>query len=280
MTAVLEFTILGCGSSGGVPRADGAWGACDPAELRNRRTRCSLLVRRRAAAVGEPETTVVVDTAPEFRQQAAAAGVQRVDAVLYTHDHADQTHGVDDLRAFWIRQRRRTPCYMDDYTYDRLLHRFPYVFEGEGGYPAICDPCRLPPLGSSWAVDGPSGAIPVLTFDQDHGAIRSVGYRLGPVAYSSDIVGFPPEAQSALENLDVWIVDALRVTPHPTHAHLERTLEWIARLKPRRAILTNMHQDLDYGALKGSLPDGVEPAYDGLMFEVSLSEDPSDSPAA
>ncbi len=270
MTAVLEFTILGSGSSGGVPRADGAWGACDPAEPRNRRTRCSMLVRRKPEIEGGPETTVVIDTAPEFRQQAAAAGVARVDAVLYTHDHADQTHGIDDLRAFWIRQRRRTPCYMDDYTFDRITRRFGYVFEGEGDYPAIGDPCRLPPFGASWAVDGPSGPIPVLTFDQDHGGVRSVGYRIGKVAYSSDVVDFPPTSQRALEDLDVWIVDSLRLAPHPSHAHLDLALEWIAKLKPRRAILTNMHQDLDYRTLCESLPKGVEPAYDGLVFEVSV----------
>ena len=276
---VLEFTILGCGSSGGVPRADGAWGACDPAEPRNRRTRCSMLVRRKAETQGGPETTVVIDTAPEFRQQAAAAYAERMDAVLYTHDHADQTHGIDDLRAFWIGQRRRTPCYMDDATRAGLMRRFAYVFEGEGGYPPICDLHPLPPFGEAWRIDGPSGAIPVLTFDQDHGAIRSVGYRIGGVAYSSDIVDFPEESLAALEGLDIWIVDALRRTPHPTHAHLDRALEWIERLKPRRAILTNMHQDLDYQTLVGSLPEGVTPAYDGMVFEAPWTDENVDSSA-
>jgi phosphoribosyl 1,2-cyclic phosphate phosphodiesterase len=271
MTGVLEFTILGCGSSGGVPRADGNWGACDPAEPRNRRSRCSLLVRRKADVEGAPETSVLVDTSPELRQQAAAAGVQRLDAVLITHDHADQTHGIDDLRAFWIRQRRRTPCYMDAFTCEHLMRRFGYVFEGEGPYPPICEALPLPPLGEAWAVQGPSGEIPVLGFDQDHGGVRSVGYRFGDVAYSSDVVAFPDESMGALQGLDVWIVDALRVTPHPTHAHLEKTLDWIAELKPRRAILTNMHIDLDYRALIDSLPDGVEPAFDGLTFYTSLS---------
>jgi phosphoribosyl 1,2-cyclic phosphate phosphodiesterase len=269
MSAVLEFTILGCGSSGGVPRADGNWGVCDPSEPRNRRTRCSLLVRRKAEVEGAPETSVVIDTAPEFRQQAAAAGLERVDAVLFTHDHADQTHGIDDLRAFWIRQRRRTPCYMDAFTRKGLMRRFSYVFEGEGGYPPICDALALPALGAPWTIDGPSGAIPILGFDQDHGAVRSVGYRIADVAYSSDVVDFPLEAEPALAGLKVWIVDALRITPHPTHAHLEMTLEWIARMKPERAILTNMHIDLDYHALLESLPAGVEPAYDGLRFEVN-----------
>ncbi len=270
MSGVLQFTVLGCGSSGGVPRADGAWGACDPADPRNRRTRCSMLVRRRSDVADGPETTVLIDTAPELRDQTAAAGVQRVDAVLYTHDHADQTHGIDDLRAFWLRTRRRTPCYMDDYTMARLTRRFSYVFDGEGGYPPICEAIPLPPLGAAWDLDGPSGVIPVTTFDQDHGAIRSVGYRIGPVAYSSDVVDLPPEAFEALSGLKVWIVDALRVTPHPTHAHLARTLEWIARVRPERAILTNMHLDLDYRALVDSLPKGVEPAHDGLTFDINI----------
>ena len=268
MSGALRFTILGCGSSGGVPRADGAWGVCDPAEPRNRRTRCSLLVQRRSETEGAPETTAVIDTAPEFREQAAAQGLSRVDAVLYTHDHADQTHGIDDLRAFWLRQRRRTPCYMDAYTHERLTSRFGYIFAQQGGYPAICDAHLIPPHGPGWSIDGPSGAIPVRTFDQDHGEIRSVGYRIGDVAYSSDVVDFPPEAMDALHGLKVWIVDALRLTPHPTHAHLELTLEWIARVRPERAILTNMHMDLDYRSLIDCLPPGVEPAHDGLSFEV------------
>ncbi|HEY7852718.1 MAG TPA: MBL fold metallo-hydrolase [Caulobacteraceae bacterium] len=278
--AVLQFTILGCGSSAGVPRADGAWGACDPSEPKNRRTRCSMLVRRKADAPGEPETTVVIDTSPEFRQQAAAAGAVRMDAVLYTHDHADQTHGIDDLRAFWIHHRRRTPCYMDAATRSGLTRRFAYVFEGEGGYPPICDLHLLPPHGQPWEIQGPSGAIPVLTFDQDHGAIRSVGYRLGAVAYSSDIVGLPDNSVAMLEDLEVWIVDALRLMPHPTHAHLDMALEWIERLKPRRAILTNMHQDLDYEALARSLPDGVIPAYDGMTFEVPWMDENASSSKA
>ncbi len=154
------------------------------------------------------------------------------------------------------------------------------MFEGEGGYPPICDRLPLPPHGEAWEIEGPSGAIPVLTFDQDHGAIRSVGYRFGKVAYSSDIVGLPDDSLAMLEDLDVWIVDALRLTPHPTHAHLDMALAWIDRLKPRHAILTNMHQDLDYQTLARSLPAGVEPAYDGMSFETSWMDENGSSSKA
>lgn len=267
MSGVLEFTILGCGSSGGVPRADGEWGVCDPAEPKNFRMRCAALVRR----VGEgAETTVLVDASPELRIQTAKAGVKRVDAILLTHDHADQVHGLDDVRAFYLRQQARIPCWMDPVTDATMMRRFGYIFEGEGGYPAICDRRALPAHGQHWQVDGPSGAIPVTTFDQDHGGIRSVGYRFGGVAYSSDVVGLDEAAFEALADLDVWIVDALRYRPHPTHAHLDLALEWIARVKPKRAILTNMHIDLDFATLLKELPAGVEPAYDGLTVRHEL----------
>jgi len=267
MSGTLEVTVLGCGSSGGVPRADGEWGVCDPAEPKNFRTRCSLLVRR----LGEgPQTTVLVDASPELRIQTARAGVKRCDAVLLTHDHADQVHGLDDVRAFYLRQQARIPCWMDAATDATMMRRFGYIFEGEGGYPAICDRQLIPTHGAAWQVDGPTGAIPVTTFDQDHGGVRSVGYRFGGVAYSSDVVGLDDAAFEALADLDVWIVDALRRRPHPTHAHLDLALQWIARVKPRRAILTNMHIDLDFQQLRAELPAGVEPAYDGLTLQHEL----------
>ncbi|MBX3482126.1 MBL fold metallo-hydrolase [Phenylobacterium sp.] len=270
MSGTLEFTILGCGSSGGVPRADGDWGICDPAEPKNFRTRCSLLVRR----VGEgAQTTALVDASPELRIQTARAGVTRCDAVLLTHDHADQVHGLDDVRAFYLRQQARIPCWMDAATDRTMMRRFGYIFEGEGGYPAICDRHAIPAHGVDWQVDGPSGVIPVRTFDQDHGGVRSVGYRFGNVAYSSDVVGLDDAAFAALEGLDVWIVDALRRRPHPTHAHLDRALEWIGRAKPRRAILTNMHIDMDFAQLTAELPAGVEPAYDGMTFRHALGDE-------
>ncbi len=270
MSAVLEFTILGSGSSGGVPRADGDWGVCDPAEPKNLRSRCSLLVRRSGEGA-EQETTVIVDTSPDLRLQTAQSGAKRLDGILLTHDHADQVHGIDDVRAFFIRQRAKIDCHMDAATDASMMRRFGYIFEPEGGYPAICERRAIPAHGVGWQVDGPSGAIPVVTFDQDHGGVRTVGYRFGDVAYSSDVVNLDEPAFEALAALDVWIVDALRYRPHPTHAHLERTLAWIERLKPKRAILTNLHIDLDYAALKAELPAGVEPAFDGLRFSHELS---------
>jgi phosphoribosyl 1,2-cyclic phosphate phosphodiesterase len=269
MSAELEIVILGCGSSGGVPRADGNFGACDPEDRRNWRTRCSLLVRRPGGEGGD--TTVVVDASPEFRLQTAAAKVKRLDALLLTHDHADQSHGIDDIRAFALIQRRRIPCWMDAATRATMVRRFGYIFEGEGMYPAIADLMDAPAFGETWQISGPSGDIPVTTFDQDHGGnVRSLGYRFGGVAYSSDVVDLPEESFGALRDLDLWIVDALRYTPHPTHAHVDKALAWIERVKPRRAILTNMHIDLDFEEISRRLPPGVEPAYDGMTIRLPL----------
>ncbi len=266
------MTILGCGSSGGVPRADGAWGACDPSEPRNVRSRCSLMVRRLGDAGPARQTTLVVDASPEFRLQTIAAGARRLDALLLTHDHADQCHGIDDIRAFAITQRQRIDCWLDEATRQRLMTRFGYIFEGEGIYPAIARARLTPAHGAPWSIDGPSGPIPVVTFDQDHGAVRSLGYRFGAIAYSSDVVQLPDVSLSALRDLDLWIVDALRYTPHPTHAHVERTLAWIEAVKPRRAIMTNMHIDLDYAELSRRLPAGVEVAFDGMRSVIELTD--------
>lgn len=272
MSGVLEFTILGCGSSGGVPRADGNWGACDPDNPKNRRTRCSLLVRRLGGQGPEQQTTLLVDTSPDLVRQTSAAGAKRLDAVLLTHDHADQAHGIDDIRAFAIRQRQRIPVYMDTHTTGTIGRRFAYVFEGgEGGYPPIADKRPLPAHHRTWAIDGPSGVIPIQGFDQEHGGIRSVGFRLGDVAYSSDLNGLPEDSFEVLGNLDIWIVDALRYTPHPSHANLDMALGWIERVRPKRAILTNLHIDMDYETLRRELPAGIEPAYDGMRFESQVT---------
>jgi len=267
MTGILELVVLGCGSSGGVPRADGNWGACDPADPRNRRSRCSLMVRRAGNMVAAAGTTLIVDASPEFRLQTAAAGAKRLDGLLLSHDHADQCHGIDDIRAFALAQRRRIDCWMDEVTRASMMRRFGYIFEGEGAYPAIADIRITPAHGVAWSIDGPSGPIPVTTFDQDHGGVRSCGYRFGNVAYSSDVVGLPEASFEVLRGLDLWIVDALRYTPHPTHAHVDRALDWIARAAPKRAVLTNMHIDLDYAKLSRRLPTNVIPAFDGMRLQ-------------
>ena len=262
MTGSLEVVILGCGSSGGVPRGDGDWGACDPGEPRNRRTRCSLLARRRGP---QGETNVLIDTSPDLRAQALATGLKSVDAVLYTHDHADQTHGIDDLRVFAMRARKRIPAWMDAATRGALYERFRYIFESVEGYPAILDARDLPPHGEVWSIEGAGGAIPVATFDQAHGPIRS-----GPVAYSSDVSDLDQTGLDAVRGCDLWIVDALRMTPHPTHAHLDRTLDWIAAAGVRRAVLTNLHIDLDYEALRRIVPINVEVGFDGWRTDLAL----------
>lgn len=263
----LEVTILGCGSSGGVPRGDGDWGACDPAEPRNRRTRCSALIRRHGP---DGVTTALIDTSPDLRQQMLSAEVKAIDAVLYTHDHADQTHGIDDLRAFVMRARRRIPAWMDAATETALHRRFPYIFHSHEGYPALLDSHRIPPHGQSWSVNGPGGDIRIVTFDQAHGPIRSVGYRIGGVAYSSDVSDLDDAALEAVRGCDLWIVDALRYLPHPTHAHLDRTLDWIERAGVRRAVLTNLHIDMDYNRLAAEVPANVEIAYDGWSARIAL----------
>ncbi|NBB52906.1 MBL fold metallo-hydrolase [Rhizobium sp. CRIBSB] len=256
----LEVTILGCGSSGGVPRGDGDWGACDPSEPRNRRLRCSALFRQ---AGPEGVTTVLIDTSPDLREQMLMARVERIDALLYTHDHADQTHGIDDLRVFAMRNRRRIPAWMDEPTHAALAGRFNYIFESKLGYHALLEARLIPAHGERWSVSGPGGAVPILTFDQEHGPIRSVGYRLGGIVYSSDVSNLDDAAMEAVRGCDLWIVDALRYTPHPTHAHLDRTLDWIDRVGVKRAVLTNLHLDMDYNVLRALVPQNVEVAFDG-----------------
>ncbi|WP_299177295.1 MBL fold metallo-hydrolase [uncultured Brevundimonas sp.] len=255
-----EVVILGSGSSGGVPRGDGDWGVCDPAEPRNRRMRCSMLARKTGP---DGVTNILIDTSPDLREQMLASGTRHIDAVLYTHDHADQTHGIDDLRTFATRARQRIPAWMDEATLTSLSHRFDYIFESKFGYPPLLDAQVIPPHGTAWSVEGPGGAIPVVTFDQGHGPIRSVGYRLGDMAYSSDVSDLDEAAIRAVAGCQIWIVDALRYTPHPTHAHLDRTLEWIAAADVERAVLTNLHIDMDYKELSAIVPANVEVGFDG-----------------
>jgi phosphoribosyl 1,2-cyclic phosphate phosphodiesterase len=262
----LELTILGCGSSGGVPRPALGWGACNPNNPKNRRRRCSILVER---AAPDGKTQVLVDTSPDLREQLLAADVTRLDGVLFTHEHADHTHGVDDLRGLFIRHRRRLDAYLDEPTSRAMHARFGYCFMTPPGsdYPPILTEHRLVP-GKAVTIEGDGGPITALPVLQDHGDIPSLGFRFGNVAYSADLVGMPDDSAAALTGLDLWIVDALRHTPHPSHFSLSQTLDWIGRLKPKRAVLTNMHTDLDYDALCETLPPHVVPAYDGMQISV------------
>jgi phosphoribosyl 1,2-cyclic phosphate phosphodiesterase len=266
----LKFTILGCGSSGGVPRPALGWGDCDPKNPKNRRRRTSLLVER---AGPNGTTRVLVDTSPDLREQLLDAEVEWLDAVFYTHEHADHTHGIDDLRAFFIKQRRRVDVYLDEPTAASLRVKFGYCFTSPPGsdYPPILTDHRLT-AGAPVTVEGEGGAIAVLPFRQQHGDIPSLGFRFGGLAYSCDLSDIPPESLAALANLDVWILDALRYRPHPSHLSLDDALAWVERLKPRRAILTNLHSDLDYEVLRGKLPVHVVPAFDGMTLSVAETQ--------
>ena len=266
----VRITLLGTGSSGGVPRVGGDWGACDPTEPKNRRRRCSALVETWSATSSDEKTTVLIDTSPDMREQLLEADVTRLDAVVFTHDHADQTHGIDDVRALAIRQRAQINAYMDGHTARTLQPKFKYAFVGENGYPPIYKLHPLIEAGRSFSIPGPGGEMTWLPLDQEHGYIRSLGFRIGDVAYCNDLNGWPDDTKAALGNLDLLVVDALRYTPHPSHAHLDQTLAWIEELKPKRSVLTNLHIDLDYATLQRELPDGVEPGFDGWAYEGAL----------
>lgn len=248
----MKVTILGCGTSGGVPRIGNVWGRCDPSNPKNRRRRVSILVE-------DGPTKILVDTSPDLREQCLDADVRHLDAVLYTHDHADHTHGIDDLRGIVHSMGRLVPVYGNRATLDILARRFDYVFMDQNGYPAIAE---------AHEITGPFtvGGVHIEPFEQIHGSTTSLGFRFGPVAYSTDLNELPAAARETLRGVDTWIVDALRYDPHPTHPHLDLTLSWIADIKPRRAFLTHMTWDMDYEELKRQLPPGVEPAYDGLTI--------------
>ena len=261
---VLEFTILGCGSSTGVPRLDGDWGTCDPENPRNRRRRCSLLVRRIGTG---GTTTVLVDTGPDVREQLLSVGVTMLDGVLYTHPHADHLHGIDDLRGLALRNRRLIDVYLDEPTAERAHQAFGYCFRTPPGssYPPILAEHRIRP-GAAFAIEGEGGPVPVLPFLQNHGDIDSLGFRFGGLAYSSDLHDLPADSLPHLAGLDIWIVDALRERAHGSHFTVSDALSWIERLKPRRAVLTDLNIDLDYATLAARLPPHVVPAYDGLVL--------------
>ncbi len=274
----LRLTILGCGSSGGVPRVAVGWGACDPSNPKNRRRRCSVLLERKGA---HGTTTVLVDTTPDLRDQLIGADVRRLDGVIYTHEHADHTHGIDDLRPLAIVMRRRVPVYMDEATGAILHTRFGYCFRTPPGsqYPPILE-ARPMKAGQPLSIDGPGGSIEALPFRMVHGDIDALGLRIGDAVYAPDVSHIPDESLRHFEGLDTLIIDALRYTPHPSHLSLSEALALIERVRPRRAVLTNLHTDLDYETLRSEIPDGVEPAFDGLTVDIALPADRRVSEAA
>jgi len=264
----LRLTILGCGSSGGVPRVGSGWGACDPNNPRNRRLRCSILVERIGA---DGTTSLIVDTTPDLREQLLRTNVRRLDAVLYTHEHADHTHGIDDLRPLAIAMRRRVPVYMDRVTGEMLTTRFGYCFKTPPGsqYPPILEAHAI---GSDHPVviEGRGGPIEALPFRMIHGDIDALGLRFGDLVYAPDVSRIPDENLRYFQGLQVLIIDALRYTPHPSHFSLAEAMALIERVKPKRAILTNLHTDLDYATLSAELPPHVEPAFDGMTIEAPI----------
>lgn len=262
----LTVTILGCGSSAGVPRPALGWGACDPANPKNRRRRCSILLERRSA---RGVTRVLIDTSPDLREQLIDADVDHLDAVFLTHEHADQTHGMDDLRSVVLHMRARIPVHMSKSTSRDVLTRFAYCFTQPPGsdYPPILEH-RYLEAGQERTVEGKGGPLTLKPFLVQHGNIPALGYRVEGLAYSPDMNDIPRESLGRLQDLDLWIIDGLRYAPHPSHTNVEQALSWIELMRPRRAIITNMHSDLDYEVLRGKLPDGVVPAFDGMRVEV------------
>ena len=265
--SALDVVILGCGSSMGVPRVDGQWGACDPAEPRNRRTRCSLLVRRCDPARG-PETTVLVDTSPDLREQLLDAGVRRLDGVLITHDHADHTHGIDDLRAFSARHATPIAVYGSAATMGALARKFPYIFDE-----------TLRPLAGTFKPEGRTrslaehetvtiAGVDVTPVRVPHGNAEVFGYRIDGLAYVTDAKCVPPEALARLRGARVLVVNALFRTPHPTHLSIPEAVEAAARVGAERTFLTHLTHDVRHADLEAELPPGVAPAFDGLTVRL------------
>lgn len=262
----LRATILGCGSSGGVPRIGNVWGDCDPDNPKNCRSRCSMLLEQTSEA---GTTRVLIDTSPDMRNQLLAIDIDAIDAVVYTHAHADHVHGLDDLRMIVFNTKQCMPIWADMPTQNDLYARFRYAFitpEGSN-YPPICD---MHTIEGDVTISGAGGDITLTPLPVQHGQIKALGFRIGGLAYMPDVSGIPEATWEMLEGLDIWILDALRRKPHPSHVHLGRALEWIERAAPKRAVLTNMHIDLDYATIAAETADHILPAYDGLALTTPI----------
>ncbi|MER8923086.1 MBL fold metallo-hydrolase [Mesorhizobium sp. M0802] len=267
MSDRLRLTILGCGSSPGTPRITGDWGNCDPANPKNRRTRSAALVERIAG--NGARTTVVIDTGPDFREQMLMAAVRRIDAVVYTHPHADHIHGIDDLRGYVLEQRHLIDVHADQPTMLRLREAFGYCFETPLGssYPPIVRP-HIIDHARAVTIEGEGGALTLEPLPQIHGDIISLGFRIGGLAYCPDISDFPATTAERLRGLDMLVIDALQYHTHPSHLSLGQALGWIEKLAPKQAVLTHMHVPLDYATVKAEVPANVTPAYDGMVIEI------------
>ncbi|MFD1883683.1 MBL fold metallo-hydrolase [Paracoccus pacificus] len=261
---MMRATILGCGSSGGVPRIGPHWGACDPAEPRNRRRRCALLIEKIADG---GTTTVLIDTGPDMVGQLLDAGASTLDGVAWTHSHADHLHGIDDLRQVAFNNQAIVQGYADAATAEVMQERFGYIFRTPewSAYPPVC---ALNLIDGPFTIKGAGGPVEMIPFAVDHGGFPALGYRVGSLVYLPDVKAIPETAWQIIAGAKVFICDALRPRPHSSHAHLDLTLEWMARLEPEIGIITNMHIDLDYATLLTSLPAGVFPAYDGMQIEI------------
>jgi phosphoribosyl 1,2-cyclic phosphate phosphodiesterase len=262
----MRVTVLGCGHSGGTPLVGKGWGNCDPDNPRNRRLRPSVLVE-------DAGTQILVDTSPDLRQQLLNSGTERLDAVLYTHAHGDHLHGIDDLRAINRAMSRPIDAYADAATWEVISTRFAYVLDHEtkGANPYYKPALTVHEIAPGDAFD--VGGVHITAFDQDHGYMRTIGYRLGAMAYSTDVVELPESAFRALAGVEVWFIGVLVDEPHPTHAHVDKALDWIGRVGPKRAVLTHLGHELDYDALLERLPEGVVPAYDGMVLEIPIKAD-------
>lgn len=275
----LRAIILGCGSSGGVPRiggtdGQGAWGACDPTNPKNIRSRCSAVIQRAHpdGSFDQNCTTLLIDCAPEMRLQLIRAGIGHVDAVAITHNHADQTHGIDDLRAIAINRMQRVKVLVSEATSPELRNRFRYLFEQKEGsaYPPVLEWIDLPPDGETVQIEGGSGPLPLMPFLQRHGQVDSHGFRCGPIAYSADLNDLDEASWPMIDGIKLWIIDALQYIPHGSHLHLEKSLEFLERAGCESGILTNLHVVMDYAIVGEETPAHIVPAYDNLIIEAEL----------